>query len=84
LSVFDGDTYLCMFTYNAAHGFIDAKYWNIPKLAVVYTVPIESSINLKARSGYLYTDKTPHDDLDVFVQDHPVSIEQFSNYSAYV
>ena len=84
LSVFDGDTYLCMFTYNAAHGFIDAKYWNIPKLAVVYTVPIESSINLKARSGYLYMDKTPHDDLDVFVQDHPVSIEQFSNYSAYV
>lgn len=83
LEVFDGDTYLCMFTYNAAHGFIDAKYWNIPKLGVVYTVPIESSINLRARSGYLYTDKTVHDTLDVFVQDHPVVIDLYDALTPY-
>ena len=74
MDVFDGDTYLCMFTYNAAHCFIDEKFWNIPKMSVVYTVPIESSVNLKARSGFLYTDIQSPTPMSRFVQDHPVSI----------
>ena len=79
LDVFDGDTYLCMFTYNAAHCFVDKDMWNIPKLSVIYTVPIESNINLKARAGYLYQDaqKNNQSDMNRFIQDHPVSIQLY-------
>lgn len=75
--VFDGDTYLCMFTYNAAHCFIDAKYWNINKACIIYTVPIESSINLKARAGTLYPD-LPYRDINRFVQDDPAKIDLYT------
>jgi len=94
IEVFDGDTYLCMFTYNAAHYFADGKYveegdeetvhnlWNIPRLSVVYTVPIESSVNLKARSGFLLDDESDVN-LSCFIQDHPVSIPSYVNGTGY-
>lgn len=81
MDVFDGDTYVCMFTYNAAHCFVDKDLWNIPKLSIVYTVPIESSINLKARAGQLYQDileDRPSDQMNRFFQDHPVDIELYN------
>jgi len=58
-----------MFTYNAAHCFVDKDMWNIPKLSVIYTVPIESNINLKARAGYLYQDaqKNSQSDMNRFI-----------------
>lgn len=41
-----GDTYIQMFTYNALHEWYDQKYTRFYKMATVYTVPIQTDIDI--------------------------------------
>lgn len=54
VEIYDGDIHLGIFTYNAAHLQYHPDYWECPRLTVVYNVPIESTVNLRATCGDLY------------------------------
>lgn len=71
--IFDGDTYGGMFTYHAGHLWDDQYMYNCPKHGVVYTVPVESSIDLAATYGDLYT-RIEESKTRIFVQDFPYSL----------
>lgn len=53
----NGDCYLSMFVYNSAHSWESAKY-RACMYPTVYIVPLESSIDLRAAYGDLYTNMT--------------------------
>lgn len=72
IDVFDGDCYICMFEYLSSHCYISDRYHSL-MCPVVYTVPIESSIDLTKKSGTIYTNNASA--LRQFVQDDPVRIE---------
>lgn len=54
MDVYDGDIFLGMFTYNASRMWQGDPYGKSARLATIYNVPIESSINLRATFGNLY------------------------------
>lgn len=53
----NGDCYISMFTFNSGHAYDSAEYKS-RMYPTVYIVPVESSINLKAAYGDLYTNMT--------------------------
>ena len=53
----DGDCYISMFVFNSAHAYDSARYVS-RKYPTIYIVPVESTINLKASYGDLYTNMT--------------------------
>jgi hypothetical protein len=53
-TIFDGDCFVGMFTANVAHIWKDSMLWDAARISTIYTVPIESDINLKATCGDLY------------------------------
>lgn len=48
--IFNGDTYINVFTYNHTHAIQQSKKWQLGA-AVIYQVPIQSSIDLLKTSG---------------------------------
>lgn len=52
-SVFDGDCYIQLFYYNAAHT-INSALWGIPQMSTVYIVPIETTIDMNSDYGDSY------------------------------
>lgn len=58
-NVFDGDTWVELFTYNAAHAWYDPTYrGGMIKMASVYEIPLESDIDIRAQYGYLFDSDT--------------------------
>ena len=59
--VYDGDVYNCMFIYNSAHAWESSQYV-AQMFPTIYAVPIQSRIDLMARTGDLYPDfmDVPH------------------------
>lgn len=55
ISVYDGDVYNCMFVYNSSHTWDSAKYSSVSN-TVVYSVPLQTRIDLTRRHGDLYPD----------------------------
>lgn len=55
IDVWSGDTYASMFIYNSAHVYCSDRYYGM-SVPTVYSVPVESRIDLQARYGKLYPD----------------------------
>lgn len=55
VDVYDGDVFNCMFIYNSAHAWYSSHYTAL-MFPTVYSVPIQSRIDLIARTGDLYPD----------------------------
>lgn len=55
VEVWTGDTYASMFVYNSAHVYCSDRYYGM-SIPTVYSVPVESRIDLQARYGKLYPD----------------------------
>lgn len=56
LNVYGGDVYNCMFIYNSAHAWLSDVYNKAQMHPTIYAVPIQSRIDLMARTGDLYPD----------------------------
>jgi hypothetical protein len=48
VSLYQGDTFIKFFTYNAQHEWFDPSYKRLVKSATVYAVPLETSIDIQA------------------------------------
>ena len=49
VDIYQGDTFLKFFTYNAQHEWFDANFKRLVKSATVYAVPLETSIDIQAQ-----------------------------------
>lgn len=74
ITVFDGDCYLGIFTYHSAHAFDNELFITIPKAAIIYYVPVESSIDLKATYGDLYT-RVENRPKSYYIQDEACAVD---------
>lgn len=73
--IYSGDTYLSIFEYNSAHCW-DSPTRRARMYPTVYMVPIESSIDLRATYGDLYSRLDSQ--YKYYMQDVPCSIRNFS------
>lgn len=75
IKLFSGDVFIKMFTYNAAHEWYDSEFTNAIKMATIYAVPVETTIDIQAQfSSSLYNVDTQ----SIYVQDKASS---FSGYT---
>lgn len=83
IKVFDGDAFMSLFSYNASHIWHSSVYVQFAKMASVYIVPIESSIDLQAQwSSYSYG---KNGFKNYYVQDTPSSfLEYQQNQDSYL
>lgn len=82
IDVYSGDTYLSIFTYNASHAWYDKEYTNLQRMVTIYSVPIESNINIRAAFGDTYVLSSADSKMKAFIQDDPVAIK--TEYVDYV
>lgn len=54
--VFDGDAFFQVMNYNASHYWDDGKFNSRFKNTTIYSVPIETDIDLRAHTGYRFVD----------------------------
>ena len=60
LEVWDGDSFFQIFNFNASHAWDDAKYGHGIN-TTIYSVPIETDIDLRAQCGVLWVEnKSPY------------------------
>lgn len=75
VKLFSGDVFIKMFTYNAAHEWYDSEFTNAVKMATIYAVPVETTIDIQAQfSSSLYNVDTH----SIYVQDKASS---FAGYT---
>ena len=55
IDVWSGDTFASMFIYHSAHVYCSDRYYGL-SIPTVYSVPVESRIDLQARYGTMYPD----------------------------
>lgn len=55
VDIYDGDVYNCIFIYNSAHAWESSTYAAL-MFPTIYSVPIQSRVDLMARTGSLYPD----------------------------
>ena len=77
IRVASGDCYPGIFVYNALHVWEDPIFICATKMSTIYSVPIESDIDLSGQSGYQYHSNIG---LDFCIQDEACSIPDF-NYT---
>lgn len=76
VQLFAGDTFIKMFTFNAAHEWYDSTYRQVVKMATVYAVPLETSIDLHAQfSNALYN---VNDNKSIYVQDKATAFDGYT------
>lgn len=77
VDVYDGDAYIQTFNYNAAHyaGYyrgagatVESGQWYEETLCTVYSLPIETDIDLRAQCGERFIDSD-----NAYIQDEPMS-----------
>jgi len=73
--LFGGDSYINIFTFNAAHEWYDSTFTRAVKMATVYAVPLETSIDLHAQFS---TDLYGVDNNSRYVQD---KVSSFNGYT---
>lgn len=77
-SVFDGDCYIGIFEYNAAHCW-DSAFYRATMMNTTYYVPIESDINLFYTHGDLKSrNKSRNEDKTYFIQDKAVIYHEYN------
>ena len=54
ITVYSGDTYNRVFTYNALHNWYDSEYKRCYKMGTVYAIPVETDIDIQAQYGTMY------------------------------
>lgn len=75
VQLFAGDTFIKMFTFNAAHEWSDPTFRWIVKMGTVYSVPVETSIDLHAQFG---TSLYNVDQLSIYVQDKASAFDSYT------
>lgn len=76
--VFDGDCYLGIFVYNASKAWWNDLVINGVANCAVYSVPLESDIDLSATCGDLFTNIDSKKTKSYYVQDSEINIPQYT------
>lgn len=56
LIVYDGDTYVQLFEYASMHKYYDPVVKNSMTMNIMYSVPVETNINIEASNGFKFSD----------------------------
>jgi len=76
ITVDGGDAYIGLFKYNASHIWKDGTYTTgITKMATVYSVPLESDIDLHTAYGHQYDSSGNN---SYYIQDKPASFDGYT------
>lgn len=77
IDVFDGDCFVRSFEFVHAHKWYNAVYPHSPKIAIIYAIPIETSIDIEMDCGDRYS-RLYRNSIDQerrsFVQDQPANV----------
>lgn len=89
IDVYDGDTFLSIFTYNASHVWFDVDYVNPQRMITIYSVPLESNINIRAAWGDTFVLSEASQTAKWYIQDKAVNmrteyVEYTQNNDAYL
>lgn len=77
IEVFDGDCFVRSFEFVHAHKWYDAVYRHSPKIAIIYAVPIETSVDIEMDQGDRYSRLYRNNikqERRSFVQDQPADV----------
>ena len=76
ITVDGGDAYIGLFKYNASHMWKDGTYTTgITKMATVYSIPLESDIDLRTAYGHQYDSSGNN---SYYIQDKPASFDGYT------
>lgn len=75
-TTYDGDCFPGIFVYHSAHAFDNSIFINANKQTVIYYVPVESGVDLKATYGDIYTRKRQNAK-SYYIQDVAGSVDGF-------
>lgn len=76
IDVYDGDCYPGVFVYNAEHAFDNSLFITQSKRTIIYYVPVESDIELRATYGDLYN-RIKNNAKSYYIQDKPCQIDGY-------
>lgn len=85
LDVWDGDSFFYVFNFNASHAWDDATYGHGIS-TTIYSVPIETDIDLRAQCGTMWVDtKTPYiqDTVGNFSSNYTQTVPAYNYNTAY-